>query len=220
VKAFVDWAKLPDDPKVKATYYPALTKGSLFPGYIATVSGHSRGSTVDLTIVALEPPLSPQADGDGAKAMPGAENPVPSPAASGPASEGPPPKAKTPPAPATAKMDAPSASSASQPAAASGNAGDAKPCMAPEGVRAPDNSVDMGTAFDCFDVKAHTHVGGLTEPQRANRAKLLETMGRHGFRNYAKEWWHFTLANEPYPRTIFDFPILPRAASAAGSKSE
>jgi D-alanyl-D-alanine dipeptidase len=183
VKAFVNWAKLPDDPKAKATYYPALPKRSLFPGYIATVSGHSRGSTVDLTIVALESPPVPRSGGDGAKAMPGAESASRSPSAQSP-----------------------------ERAAASGDAGGARPCTAPEGVRAPDNSIDMGTAFDCFDVKANTHTGGLTEQQRANRAKLMEAMQRHGFKNYAKEWWHFTLANEPYPRTIFDFPILPRGS--------
>jgi len=49
VKAFVDWSKLPDDAKAKATYYPALPKSALFPDYIALVSGHSRGATMDLT---------------------------------------------------------------------------------------------------------------------------------------------------------------------------
>ena len=51
VKAFVDWSKLPDDTKAKATYYPALPKSALFPDYIALVSGHSRGATMDLTLV-------------------------------------------------------------------------------------------------------------------------------------------------------------------------
>ena len=54
VKAFVDWSKLPDDAKAKATYYPALPKSALFPDYIALVSGHSRGATMDLTLV---PPM-------------------------------------------------------------------------------------------------------------------------------------------------------------------
>ncbi|MGH6866000.1 MAG: M15 family metallopeptidase [Methyloceanibacter sp.] len=53
VAAFVDWAKLPDDPGAKETYYPNLAKGDLFPGYIATRSGHSRGATLDLTLVAI-----------------------------------------------------------------------------------------------------------------------------------------------------------------------
>ena len=53
VAAFVDWAKLPDDPKAKEVYYPALDKAALFPDYIATRSGHSRGATVDLTPVPI-----------------------------------------------------------------------------------------------------------------------------------------------------------------------
>ncbi len=50
VAAFVDWAKEPDDPHAKTTYYPNLPKGALFPDYIATRSGHSRGATMDLTL--------------------------------------------------------------------------------------------------------------------------------------------------------------------------
>jgi D-alanyl-D-alanine dipeptidase len=53
VASFVDWAEQPDDPKAKSIYYPALDKRALFPGYIATRSGHSRGSTMDLTLVPL-----------------------------------------------------------------------------------------------------------------------------------------------------------------------
>jgi D-alanyl-D-alanine dipeptidase len=52
VAAFVAWAKLPDDLKAKATWYPNLNKSDLFPEYIATRSGHSRGATLDLTIEA------------------------------------------------------------------------------------------------------------------------------------------------------------------------
>lgn len=56
VAAFVDWAKEPADPKAKRVYYPNLPKSALFPDYIATRSGHSRGSTVDVTLVPLEAP--------------------------------------------------------------------------------------------------------------------------------------------------------------------
>jgi D-alanyl-D-alanine dipeptidase len=52
VAAFVAWAKKPDDPQAKAVHYPALDKAALFPGYIATRSGHSRGATIDLTLAA------------------------------------------------------------------------------------------------------------------------------------------------------------------------
>jgi D-alanyl-D-alanine dipeptidase len=68
----------------------------------------------------------------------------------------------------------------------------------------------MGTSFDCFDLKSHTIVPGLTEEERKDRALLVEAMQAHGFKNYPKEWWHFTLEPEPHPDTIFDFPIGPR----------
>jgi D-alanyl-D-alanine dipeptidase len=68
----------------------------------------------------------------------------------------------------------------------------------------------MGTAFDCFDVKAHTIVPGLEPEQQQNRQVLVDVMTRHGFKNYEKEWWHYTLDNEPFPNTMFDFPIEPR----------
>ena len=54
VAAFVAWAKTPDDPKAKTIYYPNLPKSALFPDYIATRSGHSRGATMDLTLVPLD----------------------------------------------------------------------------------------------------------------------------------------------------------------------
>lgn len=51
VDAFVAWAKKPDDPAAKAAWYPRLEKSALFPNYIATRSGHSRGATLDLSVV-------------------------------------------------------------------------------------------------------------------------------------------------------------------------
>jgi zinc D-Ala-D-Ala dipeptidase len=154
VKAFVAWAKLPDDAEAKASYYPALEKRALFPDYIATISSHSRGATVDLTLAPLDAPAAPT------EATPG------------------------------------------KPA----------PCTATGGPQAPDGSLDMGTSFDCFDVKAETLAPGLGPKQRTNREMLVEVMRRHGFKNYAREWWHYTLETEPYPATIFDFPIRKRDA--------
>jgi D-alanyl-D-alanine dipeptidase len=150
VAAFVAWAKEPDDPLAKTTYYPNLPKSALFPDYIATRSGHSRGATLDLTLVQSE------------AMVPGGE--------------------------------------------------DAKPraCTAPQKGHAPDGSLAMGTSFDCFDVKANTAAAGLTAEEQKNRALLVEAMQAHGFKNYPKEWWHFTLDPEPYPDTYFDFPIEPR----------
>jgi zinc D-Ala-D-Ala dipeptidase len=154
VADFVDWAKAPGDPNSKAVHYPALSKTALFPeGYIATSSGHSRGATMDLTLVPLDAPSV---------------------------------------APDEHKFGA---------------------CTAPPAEREADTSLDMGTGFDCFDVKANTDASGLTAEQRANRRKLVDAMSRRGFKNYDKEWWHYTLDGQPYPTTIFDFPIEPRASS-------
>ena len=146
--AFVDWSKEADDPNAKREHYPDLPKSALFPEYIATRSGHSRGATVDVTIVPL---------GSSVHALSG-EGDVPC--------------------------------TSAQPS---------------------DNSVDMGTGFDCFDPKAHTDAPGLTAEQQRNRKLLVEVMYRHGFKNYPKEIWHYTFEPEPYPDTYFDFPIRPRA---------
>lgn len=52
VDAFVRWSLDAQDTIAKAEFYPTLDKGELFDrGYIAKRSGHSRGSTVDLTLV-------------------------------------------------------------------------------------------------------------------------------------------------------------------------
>ncbi|HXG79664.1 MAG TPA: M15 family metallopeptidase [Methyloceanibacter sp.] len=149
VAAFVAWAKTADDPKLKAIYYPNLAKSALFPDYIATRSGHSRGATVDLTLVPL-----------GESGTPG------------------------------------------DPAA--------QVCTALQQDHAPDGSLPMGTTFDCFDPKANLGAEGLSGAEEKNRETLRAAMLAQGFKDYSPEWWHFTLANEPYPDTYFDFPIAPR----------
>jgi D-alanyl-D-alanine dipeptidase len=148
VASFVDWAKEPDGPEAKATYYPNVPKGELIPNYIAARSGHSRGAAVDLTLVPL---------GSDAKDSPESE-----------------------------------------------------PCTAPQGSEAPDGSLAMGTTFDCFDGKSGVVASNITAEQNANRVALRDAMQAHGFKDYMFEWWHFVLANEPYPNTYFDFPIMPR----------
>lgn len=72
--------------------------------------------------------------------------------------------------------------------------------------RTPDNSIDMGTSFDCFSPKSHTKRVSITEEQRDNRANLLTAMNRQGFRNYFREWWHFELRGGP-TAVIYDSPI-------------
>ena len=79
-------------------------------------------------------------------------------------------------------------------------------CAGPAAARAPDDSLDMGTSFDCFSVKSYTRNASITAEQRARRMVLLHAMARHGFVNYKREWWHFS-----YPaadtRREYDFPI-------------
>ena len=67
--------------------------------------------------------------------------------------------------------------------------------------------VDMGGTFDWFGAESHPDYKGVTQQQFANRMLLREIMLAHGFKPLAEEWWHFTLANEPYPDTYFDFPV-------------
>lgn len=55
VDHFVRWGAVPSDTISKAKYYPNINKANVFDlGYVATKSGHSRGSTIDLTIVNLD----------------------------------------------------------------------------------------------------------------------------------------------------------------------
>ncbi len=70
-----------------------------------------------------------------------------------------------------------------------------------------DNSIDMGSGFDCFHEMSHTARPQLTETQRKNRLLLKSIMEKHGFRNYSKEWWHFNFIAEPFPETYFNFPV-------------
>ncbi|MEV2231096.1 M15 family metallopeptidase [Streptomyces phaeochromogenes] len=150
VDHFVRWAKDLEDQAMKAEFYPNVDKTRLFEdGYIAEKSGHSRGSTMDLTIVKLPaPPTRPYVPGE----------PLVS-------------------------------------------------CFAPQGERFPDNSVDMGTGYDCFDTLSHTLDPRIQGQQRANRLLLKDTLEGLGFVNLAEEWWHFTYKPELYPDTYFDFPV-------------
>jgi D-alanyl-D-alanine dipeptidase len=81
------------------------------------------------------------------------------------------------------------------------------PCTGPAAARAPDTSLDMGTGFDCFDDKAHTASGAVTAEQMRHRALLVATMRKRGFRNYFREWWHFSFGARP--AQAYDFAIAP-----------
>ena len=148
------WAQRLHDDRMKAEFYPRVDKSRLFEdGYIAERSGHSRGSTVDLTLVRL--PARPQ------------------------------PRWQ----PSMGLVD----------------------CAAPYAQRFPDNTLDMGTGFDCFDTLSHTLDPRIQGQARENRLLLKRTLEDAGFRNYELEWWHYTLRDEPFPETFFDFPVSRRA---------
>ncbi len=126
VKHFVLWGIEDLDLRMKPFFYPKLEKQELFMrGYIASQSSHSRGSTVDLTLLDMT----------------------------------------------------------------------------------TGQEVDMGSSFDLFSEKSHSGFKGITDEQYANRMTLQSLMVRNGFEPIDCEWWHFTLADEPYPDTYYDFPV-------------
>ena len=67
--------------------------------------------------------------------------------------------------------------------------------------------VDMGSPFDFFGEVSHPDYKGITEQQYKNRMLLQNAMVRNGFTTIDCEWWHFTLKDEPYPDTYFEFPV-------------
>ncbi|GGX16986.1 D-alanyl-D-alanine dipeptidase [Pigmentiphaga litoralis] len=153
VDDFIAWAKDPADQKAKAAYYPNVPKDLLFErGFIAERSGHSRGSTVDLTLAVLPP---------------------------------------------GALAEAPRSDAIDKPPVA----------LPTRGALLPNGEVDMGTPFDLFDVQSHTDNPDLPEEVRHNRKFLATLMLKHGFTGVQEEWWHFTLLDEPYPDTYFNFPV-------------
>ena len=81
-------------------------------------------------------------------------------------------------------------------------------CTTPASVRAPEASVDMGTGYDCSDLKAHTAAKSITPAQRRWRNVLVFAMARQGIVNYSKEWWHFSPPGAA--GAAYDFPITSR----------
>jgi D-alanyl-D-alanine dipeptidase len=81
-------------------------------------------------------------------------------------------------------------------------------CIGPASERAPDDGIDMGTGFDCFDLKSHTAADDIATEARRTRALLVNAMERQGFSNYAREWWHFDYTG--VGGGYNDFPIAPR----------
>jgi len=126
VDHFVRWAQDLSATQMKEKYYPDVDKALLFElGYIAEKSGHSRGSTVDLTLVDVS----------------------------------------------------------------------------------TGTELDMGSGFDFFGEISHHGTDLITKKQEQNRNILRDAMVNAGFEPYPEEWWHYTLRDEPYPDTYFDFPV-------------
>ena len=135
VDFFMAWAKDTADVRMKQYFYPEVDKSILVPQeYVAEKSGHTRGSTVDLTLFDM-------------------------------------------------KLE---------------------------------KEVDMGCTYDYFGLASHPdvqpgqEVGAykpITQEQYDNRMILQKAMLSHGFKLYEYEWWHFTLKDEPFPDTYFNFPI-------------
>ena len=126
VNHFIRWARDLNDTINKSQFYPDVAKANLFKEeYIASRSGHSRGSTLDLTII---------------------------------------------------------------------NVITGEP-------------LDMGSPYDFFGQQSWVDYQSISETQKMNRQLLQTVMLKHGFRNYPKEWWHFTLRGEPFPETYFDFVV-------------
>mgnify|MGYP001276114062 FL=1 len=69
------------------------------------------------------------------------------------------------------------------------------------------NRVDMGTNVDFFGSLSHTDNKNISDQAQKNRKILKEAMKKYGFKNYPKEWWHYTLVSEPFPNNYFDFPV-------------
>ena len=126
VQRFMEWVILPDDGKTKQAHYPNVSKPQMVAlGYISQKSGHSRGSTIDLSLYKL-------------------------------------------------------------------STGDL---------------LDMGSCFDFMDISSHHNAKGISHAATENRLLLQSIMIKSGFVPYENEWWHYTLKDEPYPTTYFDFVI-------------
>jgi D-alanyl-D-alanine dipeptidase len=86
-------------------------------------------------------------------------------------------------------------------------------CAGPLAQREPDDSLDMGTGYDCLDAASHTASSAVGEEQRRHRTVLVAAMRKRGFKNYFREWWHFSYGA---PGGAYDIPIGPRDGKTPG----
>ena len=96
-----------------------------------------------------------------------------------------------------------------KPVGSIGNATAQSRCDGSAAQRRPDTSIDMGTGYDCFSVKSFTRSKEIGAEQHGNREQLRNAMSRYGFKNYVREWWHYTYSSGANP-PIHDVPIAPR----------
>ncbi|CAF1237913.1 unnamed protein product [Adineta steineri] len=150
VNHFIKWSEDPNDPQSKKDhYYPRINKENAFNlGYIAKKSGHTRGSTIDLTIIPIGKRVS---------------NSV---------------------VPIKRILNDNSTI-----------------------LFLDDATVDMGSSFDLLDEASHTESKLVDDNHQKMRMMFKSFMEQAGFVNYTKEWWHYTLKNEPFPNTYFDFDV-------------
>lgn len=80
-------------------------------------------------------------------------------------------------------------------------------CNASKAKRIKDKSLDMGTGINCFDKKSRFHDSNVSQEVRYNRDDLRQLMEKQGFVSSDIKWWHFVLANEPYPNQYFNFDV-------------
>jgi len=152
VDHFITWSQDIAKQIKKNQYYPRVDKKDVFKlGYVARRSGHSRGSTVDVTLIKLDNQLQ------------------------------------------SIKL---------------------QERVLLDGFKITyldDGTLDMGSSFDLFDQVSHCENNLIQESYKKNRTYLKTVMTKHGFKNYACEWWHFTLHDEPYPAdhesSYFNFVI-------------
>lgn len=152
VDHFMRWSEDVANQAKKASYYPRVNKADVFElGYVARRSGHSRGSTVDVTIVKLGHELYEVQKQD------------------------------------RVLLDGYTITLLN------------------------DGTVDMGSSFDLFDTASHYENDLIQTKFKERRTYLKNIMEKHGFKNYAEEWWHFTLKDEPYladrSESYFNFEV-------------
>ena len=65
--------------------------------------------------------------------------------------------------------------------------------------------IEMGTQYDCFDSMSLTKTSKISAEAKYNREQLVNAMEKYGFKNYSKEWWHFSHSKNIYPTTYHQF---------------